>query len=53
MNPECLELVQLSGRNRAESPGKHHRIDSWDLQGICSAAPAVPWAALEELQGDW
>lgn len=37
MSPECLELAQLSGRNRAESPGKHQRIP-----GICRASVLLP-----------
>ena len=52
MNPERLELVQLSGRNKAESPSKHHMIS-----GICRAsvlpALAVPLSGLEKTVGDW
>lgn len=38
MNPERLELLQQSGRNKAESPSKHHMI-FWYLQGICFLCP--------------
>jgi len=52
VNPECLELVQLSGRNKAERPSKHHMIS-----GICRAAVlpalAVPSSGLEKILGDW
>lgn len=52
MNLECLELLQLSGRNKAESPSKHHMIS-----GICRAsvlpALAVPFSGLEKILDDW
>lgn len=52
MNLERLELVQASGRNKAESPSKHHIIS-----GICRAsvlpALAVPLSGLEKILGDW